>query len=402
MRDTTNDRADSSSSDARRPPASHPWDAVEHPPVNPKTSAAIMVAFALLAVTVVIFGGNLLNPKASTTDGDYAGETIELLIPLAEGGGTDTWARFVGTELTREIPGKPGFSPVNEAGGEGISGTNRFAASAPADGTEILVSTASTVMPWVLGRSAVEYNFNRLTPILATGTGGVIYARTEAGVRKPEDLLNRDAPLKFGGISATGLDLTTLVAFDLLGVDVDAIFGFEGRGPVNLALQRGEVDLDYQTTSAYAPAVEPLVRAGTAVPLMSFGQVDDKGDVVRDPNFPDIPNVAEVYETLHGQAPRGETFEAYKKLLALTYTYQKAMWVPGDTPRQAVELLRASAEKLSQSPQFNQEVAKVLGGYPLLADQQLAARISTAYTVDAPVREYIVNLLESDYQVKLE
>ena len=78
------------------------------------------------------------------------------------------------------------------------------------------------------------------------------------------------------------------------------------------------------------------------------------------------------------------------------------MWVPGDTPRQAVELLRASAEKLSQSPQFNQEVAKVLGGYPLLADQQLAARISTAYTVDAPVREYIVNLLASDYQVKLE
>jgi tripartite-type tricarboxylate transporter receptor subunit TctC len=402
MSDTTNDNAGSSPYDVQRPPASHESDAVEHPRVNRKTSASIMVAFALLAVAVVTFGGNLLNPKASTTDGDYAGETIELLIPLAEGGGTDTWARFVGSELAREIPGKPGFSPVNEAGGEGISGTNRFAASAPADGTEILVSTASTVMPWVLGRSEVEYNFDRLTPILANGTGGVIYARTEAGVRKPEDLLNRDAPLKFGGISATGLDLTTLVAFDLLGVDVDAIFGFEGRGPVNLALQRGELDLDYQTTSAYVPAVEPLVKAGTAVPLMSFGQVDDKGDVVRDSNFPDIPNVAEVYETLHGEPPRGETFEAYKKLLALTYTYQKAMWVPGDTPPQAVELLRASAEKLSQSTDFNKEVAKVLGGYPLLADQQLAARISTAYTVDAPVREYIVNLLASDYQVKLE
>jgi tripartite-type tricarboxylate transporter receptor subunit TctC len=401
MGDTTNDQAGSSSSDAQRP-ASHPSEVVEHPPANRKTSAAIMAAFALLAGAVVIFGGNLLNPKASTTDGDYAGETIELLIPLAEGGGTDTWARFVGTELSREIPGQPGFSPVNEAGGEGISGTNRFATSAPADGTEILVSTASTVMPWVLGRSEVQYSFGRLTPILANGTGGVIYARTEAGVRKPEDLLNREASLKFGGISATGLDLTTLVAFDLLGVDVDAIFGFEGRGPVNLALQRGEVDLDYQTTSAYGPAVEPLVRAGTAVPLMSFGQVGDKGDVVRDPNFPNIPTVAEVYQSLHGEAPSGESYEAYKKLLALTYTYQKAMWVPGDTPPQAVELLRASAEKLSQSTEFNQEAAKVLGGYPLLADQQLAARISTAYTVDAPVREYIVNLLESDYQVKLE
>ena len=72
MSDTTNDRADSSSSDVPRPPASHLSDAVEHPHVNPKTSAAIMMAFALLAVTVVIFGGNVLNPKASTTDGDYA------------------------------------------------------------------------------------------------------------------------------------------------------------------------------------------------------------------------------------------------------------------------------------------------------------------------------------------
>ncbi|MFP5394487.1 MAG: hypothetical protein ACLGI6_23850, partial [Gammaproteobacteria bacterium] len=40
------------------------------------------------------------------------------IIPLAEGGGTDTWARFVGQGLTRTIPGQPGFAPVNDAGGE--------------------------------------------------------------------------------------------------------------------------------------------------------------------------------------------------------------------------------------------------------------------------------------------
>jgi tripartite-type tricarboxylate transporter receptor subunit TctC len=402
MSDTTNDRLGSPSSDVRRTTASPSSDVVEHPPVKRKTSAAIMAGFGLLAVAVAIFGGNLLNPAASTTDGDYAGETIEMLIPLAEGGGTDTWARFVGTELTQVIPGKPGLSPVNEAGGEGISGTNRFVSSAEPDGTEVLVSTATTVVPWVLGRSEVEYNFDRLTPLLANCTGGVIYARTGAGVQGPEDLVNRDTPLKFGGISATSLDLTTLVAFDVLGVDVEAIFGFEGRGPVNLALQRGEIDIDYQTTSAYGPAVEPLVQAGSAVPLASFGQIDDSGNVVRDPNFPDIPTVAEVYETLHGEPPSGETFEAYKKLLALTYTYQKAMWVPGDTPPEAVELLRTSAEKLSESPEFAKEAAEVLGGYPLLADEQLAARINTAYTVDAPVREYIVDLLETDYQVELD
>src|SRR3712207_7999606 len=36
----------------------------------------------------------------------------------------------------------------------------------------------------------------------------VIYARTAAGVSSVEDLVDRDTPLRFGGISATGLDLT--------------------------------------------------------------------------------------------------------------------------------------------------------------------------------------------------
>lgn len=384
------------------PPAgSPPGHPVEPAPVSRRTAIGIMAGFAALAVGATLLGGDLLNPAASTTDGDYAGETVEMLIPLAEGGGTDTWARFVGTQLTRAIPGSPGFAPANDAGGEGIAGTNRFVASATPDGTEVLVSTATTVVPWVLGREEVEYDFDQLTPILANGTGGVIYASTAAGVRGPQDLVNRTEPLTFGGISATGLDLTTLVAFDLLGANVEAIFGFEGRGPVNLAVQRGEIDIDYQTTSAYGPAVEPMVEAGTAVPLMSFGQVDENGDVVRDPNFPDVPTVVEVYEMLNGEPPAGEAFEAYQTMLALTYTYQKAMWVPQDTPPEAVATLRESAEKLGSSRQFQEEAADVLGGYPLVADEQLAERIDDAYTVDDDVRRYVVDLLKTDYQVDL-
>ena len=76
--------------------------------------------------------------------------------------------------------------------------------------------------------------------------------------------MDRDVPLEFGGITATGLDLTTLIAFDLLDADVTATFGFEGRGPVNLALQRGEIDLDYQTTTSYESAVEGMVEGGDA------------------------------------------------------------------------------------------------------------------------------------------
>jgi tripartite-type tricarboxylate transporter receptor subunit TctC len=374
----------------------------EAPAPNRKVAASIVAGFAALAVGVSVLGGDLLNPAASTADGDYAGETVTMMIPLAEGGGTDTWARFVGSALTEEVPGSPGLAPENDDGGEGILGTNHFMTSAKPDGTEVLVSTASTVVPYLLNVPAVKYDFNELRPILANGTGAVVYARSKAGVDGVEDLIDRDKPLIFGGIAATGLDLTTLLAFDLLSADIDSTFGFEGRGPVNLALQRGEVDIDYQTTSAYGPAVEPMVKDGTAVPLFSLGQVNAEGEIVRDPNFPDIPTVVEVYEELYGEQPDDEQLATYQAILALTYTYQKALWVPEDTPDEALDLLRSTAEDMGADPAFQKSAAEVLGGYPIDASADLEDRIGEAYQVDDDVRANVLELLESTYDITIE
>lgn len=371
------------------------------PPHKRRTVFASVAVFAALGLGTTLIAGGLLNPPATTTDGDYAGETLELVIPLAEGGGTDTWARFIGQELIHQIPGVPGFAPINESGGEGITGSNRFASSADENGTELLVSTATTVVPWVLGRDVVRYSFDKLEPIMVNGTGGVIYGRTEAGISDVSDLVDRDKPLVFGGIAATGLDLTTLVAFDLLGADISSTFGFEGRGPVNLALQRGEVDIDYTTTSSYDSAVRPIAEDGSAKVLMSFGQLDENGKVVRDPNFPKVPTVVEAYEEIHGEAPSGPKLEAYRTLLGLTYTYQKGLWAPHDAPPEAVELLRESAHKLSENDEFNDRAEDILGGYPIVADDQLAERVKEAYTVSEETKSYVTSLLKDSYQIEI-
>jgi tripartite-type tricarboxylate transporter receptor subunit TctC len=379
-----------------------PDETPERPAPSPRLAGAIVAGFTVLAVGVSVLGGDLLNPPASTTDGDYVDETVELMIPLAEGGGTDTWARFVAAELTETVPGKPGLAPTNDDGGEGILGTNHFMTSAEPDGTEVLVSTASTVVPYLLDMPAVQYDFSRLRPILANGTGAVVYARTAAGVKGVEDLVDRAQPLVFGGIAATSLDVTTLLAFDLLGADVESTFGFEGRGPVNLALQRGEVDIDYQTTSSYGPAVDPLVEDGTAVPLFSLGQVDDAGEIVRDPNFPEVPTVVEAYEQRYGEQPDADRLATYRAILALTYTYQKALWVPDETPDEAVELLRTTAQEMGADPAFQASAAEVLGGYPIDASEDLDERIGEAYQVDDDVRADVLELLETSYDITID
>jgi hypothetical protein len=135
---------------------------------------------------------------------------------------------------------------------------------------------------------------------------------------------------------------------------------------------------------------------------MSFGQLNEAGDVIRDPNFPDVPSVAEAYETLHGKKPSGEKYEAYKTLLGLTYTYQKGLWVPQETPENAYTLLRQSGEKLGTDAGFQQKAAKVLGGYPLVADPGVADRVRDAYKVSGSVRSYVTGLLASKYNIHVE
>lgn len=384
------------------PPTPDPGQWEEPPAYSRRTFLTVMGGFGLLAAGSAALAGDLLSPPASTADGNFEGETLELLIPLAEGGGTDTWARFIGTELTHALPGSPGFAPTNEAGGEGITGSNHFFLSARDDATELLVSTATTVVPWVLGRRAVKYDFAQMIPVLANGTGAVVYARTASGLASADDLGPDGPRLRFGGITATGLDLTTLVAFDLLGWPIDAVFGFEGRGPVNLALQRGEIDLDYQTTAAFGSAVEGLVKDKSAVLLFSLGQLDDQGRVIRDPNFPDTPTVLEVYQKQNGGDPPAERLTAYATMLGLTYTYQKALWVPGTTLAAPVETLRSTAETLGKSQAFIDSAAKVLGGYPLDASADLRERIGHAYQVDQTTQGYLRALLKNSYNIVVD
>jgi hypothetical protein len=68
-----NHSADSPSENTAATPPSSQVEHIEHPPVDRKASVTIMAVFIVLAVAAVVFGGNLLNPASSTTDGDYAG-----------------------------------------------------------------------------------------------------------------------------------------------------------------------------------------------------------------------------------------------------------------------------------------------------------------------------------------
>lgn len=346
------------------------------------------------------------SPEASSgggkaKEGAKLPARISLVIPYGAGGGTDTWARFLSPYLTKTIDGGPTFTAENRPGGESITGSNQFVKSGGKDGSQLLVTSGTTYFQYLLGRKEVQFDFTKMRPLILNGTGGVIYVSKASGIKSVADLKNPPKPLKYGGISATGLDLTALLAFDLLGLDVKATFGFEGRGPARLALERGEVNIDYQTSSGYNTEVAPMVEKGDAIPLMSFGVIDATGKVVRDPNYKDLPTVEEIYEQFNSKAPSGTQYEAYVAFLAAGYPYQKGIWANEGTPDSLVQPFWDAAKKLKDDPAFNKAGDKVLGGYPLYSGEDAGANLAKALKISDQARQYVLDLLAKKYDTKV-
>jgi len=360
---------------------------------------------AALTTALALGGAACSNPQGVGGGDEESAESlpsrVEMLIPYSEGGGTDTWARFLAPYLEKHVEGSPTYTPMNVEGGESITGSNQFVREGGTDGSQVLVTSGTTYFQALLGRPEVEFDFSKMRPLILNGTGGVIYASAESGIKSVEDLLDPPKPLKYGGISATGLDLTMLQAFDVLGVDMDATFGFEGRGPAFLALQRGEVNIDYQTTSAYLTQVEPLVEEGKVVPLMSFGFLEN-GEVVRDPNVPDLPTVEEVYEQLNGEEPSGEAYEAYRAFLVPGYVYQKGLWANEGTPDALVQAYWDAVEPITSDPKFQESSEEVLGGYPMYSGEEAQEDLIEAFEIEPEVRQYTLEMLETKYDTTVE
>lgn len=332
----------------------------------------------------------------------YAGRTIEIIVPFAPGGGSDIDARFFAPFLEKYVPGNPRVVVRNMPGGGSILGANFFAENARTDGTQLLVTSGSTMIPYILGVPQVRYDPTKWELIKVNGVGGVLYVAPRTGVRKPEDLARPAERLVYGGISATGLDLVTLLLFEVLGLDVRVVMGFEGRGPARLAFERGETNIDYQTTPAYLSQVVPLVQQGKAVPVLSMGFVNEKGVMVRDPSAPDLPSAYEAYQALFRRKPDGlMRWKAYQSMVAAAFTFQKALWAPGGTPAEAVQALRGAVDRMRQDPQFREQGKQVLEGYEVLRGDLAKPAVLRATRVTLDVKRFITELLRSKYQVRL-
>ena len=353
-------------------------------------------------VMALLFMVSLVAPNLAGA-ADFSDKTITWIIPFKVGGGSDVWSRLYAPFFTKYLPGNPTVVIKNMPGGGSITGGNYFEQRVKVDdGSMIFGSSGSTSFPYLLGNSKVKYDFAEYHIVFASPTGGVAYINPKLGVKSAADLKGLTADLQYASQGATSLDIVPLLAFDMLGLKVKAIFGYKGRGAGRVAFEQGEVNIDYQTSTAYIKNVRPLVDQGLAIPLMTWGVLDDDGNVVRDPLEPDLPCFPEVYEMVHGKKPSGPTWNAWKAFFIAGFGVQKAMWMKKNTQPEIVSAFRDAAEKIIADPEFKQVVEKSLGGYEQLAGEKARKAFDQVLSVSKEDKAWVIKWIKDNWDIDVK
>ena len=358
------------------------------------------LAFTFAAAAIMIVPGNVL---ASGHGIDLSGKTVEWVIPFSESGGSAKWANFYAPLLSEALPGKPTVVVKFMPGAGSTKGANWFQKQKYKDGTTIFGSSGSTQFPYLLGDPRVKYEYKDWNVVLASGTGGVAYLPPDLAKKFDGAADNlKDINFIYGSQGATRLDLVPLLAWEMLGLKVEPVFGIKGRGDGRLMFERGEANIDYQTSSSYLKGVVPLVEEGKAVPMMCWGALDADGNIVRDPTFPDMPTFKEVCEATAGCEPTGEKWEAWKAFFVAGFPAQKMVFLPQGAPEDAVITYTKAFEAIKARPDFAEISAARLGKYPQMTADEAKTALNSATGVPAEAKAFVVGWLKDRYGVTLK
>lgn len=356
---------------------------------------AMGIATAALMAPAAMAGGHGI---------DLAGKTVEWIIPFSETGGSAKWANFYAPLLSEALPGQPTVVVKFMPGAGSTKGANFFQEQEYDDGTLIFGSSGSTQFPYLLGDPRVKYEYGDWNVVLASGTGGVAYLPPALAAKVADGgaAALADEDFIYGSQGATRLDLVPLLAWEMLGLNVEPVFGIKGRGDGRLMFERGEANIDYQTSSSYLKGVAPLVEAGTATPWFSFGALDDDGNIVRDPTFPDLPSFKEVCEATEGCETSGEKWDAWKAFFVAGFPAQKMVFLPAGASNDAIVTYTKAFETVKARADFAEISAARLGKYPQKTGAAAQKALDSATKVPAEAKSFVVSWLNERYGVTLK
>src|SRR5215468_2336397 len=290
------------------------------------------------------------SAAAQTVEQFYRGRTINFLVASAPGGINDLSARLISRHLGNHIPGRP-LLVVQNLQSAGLVLANRIYGSAEKDGTTIAIMERGTPQLAIQGEPNARFD-----PLKMTWLGSVssyahdayifwvnapFAAKTVADLKPPSTLTARVGTT---GAGATNL-VFTLLAKDVLGLNVQNVRGYRGAADAFLAQQRGEIDGQVVGLSSVKVGQPALYQANFLRPLIAFART------TRFPDYPDVPTGRELATNPKAQAIL--EFAEAPFFMALPVV------APPDLPPERARALQDGFMAMTRDPAFIEEANRM-------------------------------------------
>lgn len=349
-------------------------------------------------------GSGTSDPDGGALLDFYDGETITIVVPATAGNAQDITARFYADWLPRYFDGDVTFVIENMPGGGQLIAANYYGRQAERDGLTTLMGGSTVHLSWRFGLPAVDFDLAGDEPLSAIGGGYMWVASPEySGMNSLDDLIDGNHEDLYIAAQAIGSAdiMNEVFPFHLLGADVEVTWGYAGGADTFAAFQRGEANIYNTSFASYMTLVEPLVESGEAVVLFSMGRLQPDGQMARDPFWPDVPHIGEVYEMMHGQAPSGNLWEGIRLGQAVGGTVGRTLWIHGDAPEAARDAFRQAFARAVEDPEFIEASVEVLGIAPATGQDLRDSVQNLLFDVDAGIIDFVIDFAIEHFDTDL-
>ncbi len=272
----------------------------------------------------------------------YRGKTMKLIIGYAPAGGYDLYGRLAAEFLGRHVPGNPTIVPENMPGGGSLKAILYLYQVAPQDGTYLgsvsqqMAANAVTDEKNKMDVARFHY-IGRFTSNIDVGV-----ALPQAGIKSFEDARKRQFVV--GADSGSMAVIYTQALNTYGGGKLKIVKGYTGSADIQLAAERGEVDVNGSFSLPAVLASHPdWVRDGTAVILY-------QNALKRFRELAQVPTLSELMLTDEGRT-------VAHVVAGMAEVGRSILTTPG-VPEDRLAALRAAFQEMLKDPEFVAACAK--------------------------------------------
>ena len=199
----------------------------------------------------------------------------------------------------------------------------------------------------------------------------------------------------------TSAELHQYLSYYVLGINnVTPVFGLSS-GRRRKATLRGELQLTYNSTGAFLKKAKKYVKNGTVIHYMTLGFVKADGTIGRDPAFPNLPTVWDVYKKMNGKELTGLPSRGLKHLLNMVGSGSKSLMMPKGTADDVVDAYVSAVKKIRKDKKFMKIAKKEIGDYPQSIGKSASKIVKEAVDLKPDMKKWMKQWIQKRFNVAL-